>query len=138
MKLTVRELREKLFNTQYFLLCEKEAIDQILEAYSDLHDQLEFNQNLKFFCKNSVCGQLAIKIADRCIDTYNEFDKEIMEKVVKVFGDESSYYFAREYSVCVYVKPYQNIYLDRVFSNLFNCDEFSYDHKLGMFRIWWD
>lgn len=133
------ELAKKLFDKEDLKYNEEMAVEQTLIAYSDSHDELKHDdRNLNFFTVNCVGGDMAILIADRCIEGYNNFDKEAMEAVVNVFGKESSYFFAREGSVCVYVKVNHNIWLEKDYRNQMKADEVSFDGRLGMFRIWWD
>jgi hypothetical protein len=67
---------------------------------------------------------------------YNEFDSEALEAVIKVFGDETVYQPAREYSVCIYVhlKPHQHVWFDNLTAA--KVDEISL--KDDVVRLWWD
>lgn len=133
------ELAKKLFDKESLNYNEGMAVEQTIIAYSDSHDELEHDdRNLNFFTANAVNGEMAIKIADRCIQGYNNFDKEAMEAVVALFGLQAHYFFARESSVAVYVKPVDCIRVDLDFCFKMKADEFYFDGRLGMFRIWWD
>ena len=133
------ELRKKLFTEGELQDWEKGVADLVLCAYSDSHNDLDEERNLRFFCINPVHGSTAIKISEKCIVSYNEFNRIAMEKVVSYFGEDSCYFFARECSVCLYVRPiHKCIHFNGKEQLACGHDEFSYDPDLQLFRIWWD
>jgi hypothetical protein len=131
------ELREKLFTKDELLVGYYGAVDQILCAFADSHDGLKEERNLNFFCNHAFDRELAIKIAERCIVDYNFFNAKTMEQVINLFGD-ALYYFARENSACIYIRPLKNVWLSNAKKEEIKWDEFTFDSNLQMFRIWWD
>lgn len=109
---------------------------EVLSAYSDMHDELDCERNLDFRSKNSVDGELLVKIMSRIVPSYNAFDgHKTCETIVKMFGKSAQYYIAREGSVCIYVKSSPGmVWLNRY---AHDADEFSY-HSDGTFRLWYD
>lgn len=114
----------------------RRVIKNMLEGYSDSHDDIEQKRELVFQCVVSVDGFWAKEITRRCIKSYNEFDVEAIESVVDYFGNHAEYFLGRESSVCVHVKPQKRIWLDRQ-KLCAKQDEFSVESD-GRFRIWWD
>jgi hypothetical protein len=137
-KMKASELMEKLFSDIRLYTNEMKAATQVLCAYSDSHKELDEPRDLDFFCNHPVEGETAIMIADRCIGGYNEFNKDKMELIVDIFGEESLYYFARESSVCIYIKTVKNVWISDKIMKITRADEFSFDSRLNMFRLWWD
>ena len=108
---------------------------EVLEAYGDSHG-LDV-RNLSFMSSKPVKGSVLIKLMAAIVPGYNDFEGSRHPKdVVDVFGEDSKYYPAREGSVCIYVKPYRNVWLDKIES--IQADEKMWDYKHGMFRFWWD
>lgn len=113
------------------------AIESILVAYSDSHD-LEDHRNLNCFVKHGFYEDLALEVVQKCIKSYNAFDAQAFLHVLKYFGHGTKYYFAREGSVCIYVKPGSNFWIERFIPREAQVDEFSYEAQLNLFRLWWD
>lgn len=113
------------------------CIDSVLSAYSDSND-LEEDRNLGFMAPCSVNGYMAIEIAAKCIVSYNEFNADQVKEVVKMFGYDSAYFFAREGSPAIYIRPSKNMWLQFDKELPFLVDEVSFDAKMQMFRLWWD
>lgn len=115
---------------------------KVLEAYWDCQQYedlaTDVERDLNFFCMDPVKGIEAIEIADKCIGGYNAFDINVMKNLVKLFGEDSNYHFARESSVCIYIKPAARVFISKWDGMPESCDEVSFETDLGMFRVWID
>lgn len=123
-------------------------VRNVLSAYSDcngLEDSDGIRRNLDFFCGDPFkIGELE-KIMSVAVPTgYNAFDAKGLGAIISAaFGDKCHVFIARESSVCLYIKPSQNVWFGSgrecdLLNPKLNCDEISFDETKGMFRLWWD
>jgi hypothetical protein len=112
---------------------------EVIAAYSDCNESPS-ERNLRYFSRESVSYKEAHDILLAAIpDGYNGFDpNESMIKLIEIFGEGCKIHIARESSVCLYLKPDQRVWLSRDAEIGKLADEVSFDHDLGMFRVWWD
>jgi hypothetical protein len=112
---------------------------EVLKAYADCHvSRYKFDErSLTFRASGYLKGEEFRRLMKTAIGVgYNEFDEEIIDKLVNFFGESSHYTIARESSVCVYIKPKdktKNIPMWPL-----RVDEVSYNVETGEFRLWWD
>lgn len=114
---------------------------QVLLAYCDGHEDVEGERNLCFFCHNGVKGKDFISIAALAIPGYNAWNGVRTPKLlVSMFGKKAEYFFGREGSVCIYVRPHKDFWLESAveLKDIAEIDEFSYEYDLKLFKLWWD
>lgn len=117
--------------------------NEILKAYSDCNDA-EGERNLDYLASKSVDGALLAEIMPIAIpDGYNGFDpKKSIAQLIEVFGLDAEYFVAREGSVCIYIRPNKNLWLNKRRGGMtvteLDADEIMFCPKKQMFRIWWD
>ena len=115
---------------------------KILAAFSDCHDDIEgVERDLDFFGRDPLDGVQLFNTMGPIVPSYNRFKgQETIKRVVECFGEESEYFVAREGSPAIYVRPRNcgHIWLDGSRRVKGLADEFSYDVRLQMFRLWWD
>jgi hypothetical protein len=112
--------------------------ERVIAAYSDSFDDVDAERNLDYFESTGVTAQQFIEIMSKVVPDYNDFDGSASTKqVVAAFGTNATYHIARESSVCVYVDlTSENTWLKNL--SKIKADEFSYNGKKKMFRVWWD
>jgi hypothetical protein len=114
------------------------VIERIAAAYSDCVEGLEAERNLDFFSHYPVNGAAAKAIVRHCIGGYNNLTPETFDLVLHFF--EAEYFFAREGSFCVYVRPEKCVCVESLsmLKKEAKIDELTFDSNLQMFRLWWD
>jgi len=138
--LTISSYLEEKMQSKFF----SRKFYKIAVAYADCLSSsitvLEHEErNLDFFCKDSLTAQELKTVTPLIIEGgYNNFNSEkSINNIIEFFGENAQYFFAREGSPCFYIKPSsKNIWINR--DNKINCDEFSFDGELGLFRVWFD
>lgn len=114
-------------------------IKAILTAYSDCNG-FTGERDLNFVCDKALTADELRTVFPAAVpDGYNEFDPNLsVAAVIGVFGADAKYYVAREGSVCIYIMPTTNLWLNRgnAFEDL--ADEVSWCPRRKMFRVWWD
>ena len=136
------KILEKLNKNKVPTFRETEAA---LKAYADCNglEDAGVERNLDFtnFLLPLKANALKALCKECCPNGYNSFDSTAVEKITKVFGKDANYFFGRESSPCIYVKPNETSRRTWIedLSNLTEiADEVSFEHTLGMFRIWFD
>lgn len=117
-------------------------VKQILQAYSDCNG-FKGERDLKFFCSTPLtAGELKTIFPALTPEGYNAFDPvESINTLIETFGENADYHVAREGSVCVYIKPKGNFWLNGGRApdlNNFPADEILFCPEKGMIRVWWD
>lgn len=133
----LQEKAKKLFDNESNLWLRSVA-EGVMGAYSDCFDDLKgMPRDLSYFCRIGLCYEDAKKIATYCMPSgYNDYSYEAFERVAGHF-QAGTYYFGREGSPVIYVKPSKSyVWFDEEFCNL--ADEVCYCPDLGLFRFWWD
>lgn len=120
----------------------QKAYKEIIEAYSDCNKS-GGERNLDFFSDYPLSANEFKSIASKAIPMgYNYFDSNnTPDELVEIFGKGAKFHFAREGSVCVYVKAKsKHINVDKIpiIVDQLNADECHFDNSKLMFRFWWD
>lgn len=108
-------------------------------AYRDCNNYVgKKERNLSFLCATPLTAEALTTLMPLIVvDGYNYFDSvKSIRLLTKAFGN-AEYFVAREGSVCIYIKPSSNVWLNRK-PMILDADEFSYDVEKQMFRAWWD
>ena len=111
--------------------------DEVARAYCDCHDHSpNADRNLDFSASKAIPLWEAIRIMQRYVKEYNNFEWHLLAKL----PENSTVVIAREGSVCMYIKT--PILLDKPQMNKLikdmKVDEFSQIDDSTIYRLWWD
>lgn len=122
-----------------------DASIKILTAYADCLPEIvntsSLERNLDFYCTDALTLEQAYLISDAANPYgYNGFDTaKAFTMIAKYFGNDCTIYFARESSVCLYIKPKSRVWISRLMDEKRSiADEISYEPETNTFRLWWD
>lgn len=104
-------------------------------AYADCDNSIPSGEamrlrDLHFRALFPVTRDEAVKIMEKCVGGYNEFEARLLKKL----PEDAQVTLAREGSVCIYVKGK----LPESLKEAMKEDEFDYNPSTGETRIWWD
>lgn len=113
-------------------------VDEVMTAYSDCNGH-KGPRNLGYIASKSVTAQEICNLMRAAVpEGYNGFEADKSIPVLVEFFGDAEYFVAREGSVCIYIKPKQNVWFTRRTVDCLNADEVLFDSEKQMFRVWWD
>lgn len=111
----------------------KEAIQSIMDAYSDCDNGSKAERELDFECDFAFTPAEAERIMRKAIPGgYNEFNAEVLQHIL---NRKAKVFIARESSVAIYIVGTE---LTGREIHAMAPDEFSYDEHELTNRLWWD